>query len=163
MEMDAALTMPPARDGDLGVCLWFDDQAEEAAAHYLDIFGDGRITEVFRHDAAGPALTVAFELRGRRFLGLNGGPSFKFTPAISLVVDCADQAEIDYFWRRLGEGGTPSRCGWLADKFGLSWQIVPRRLPTLLSCGPAVMQAVARMDKIDLAALERAAGLSGGD
>lgn len=145
----------PARDGDLAVCLWFDDQAEAAAAHYIDIFG-GRITQAFRRQPEGPALTVAFELRGRRFLALNGGPHFKFTPAVSLVVDCTDQAEIDYFWRRLGEGGTPSRCGWLADKFGLSWQIVPRALPALLAKGPAVMAALMSMDKLDIAALERA-------
>jgi predicted 3-demethylubiquinone-9 3-methyltransferase (glyoxalase superfamily) len=97
-------------------------------------------------------------LRGRRFLGLTGGPNFKFTPAVSLVVDCADQAEIDHFWNRLGEGGTPSRCGWLADKFGLSWQIAPRAMPALLSRGPAVMRAIMGMDKINLGALERAAG-----
>jgi predicted 3-demethylubiquinone-9 3-methyltransferase (glyoxalase superfamily) len=153
------MTKQPIRDGDLAVCLWFDYQAESAAAHYLDIFGDGRITQIFRPDPTGKVLTVAFELRGRRFLGLNGGPNFKFTPAISLVVDCADQAEIDYFWRRLSEGGAPSRCGWLSDKFGLSWQIVPRALPALISRGSAVMQAVMGMDKLDLAALERAAGL----
>ncbi len=115
------------------------------------------MTKIFRPDPSGPALTVAFELRGRRFLALNGGPLYKFTPAVSLVVDCADQAEIDYFWTRLGEGGTPSRCGWLADKFGLSWQIVPRALPALLSRGSAVMQALMKMDKLDIAALERAA------
>ena len=153
--------MSTSREGDLAVCLWFDDQAEQAAAYYIDVFGDGRITQVFRPDPEGAVLTVAFELRGRRLLGLNGGPNFKFTPAVSLVVDCADQTEIDHFWRRLGEGGTPSRCGWLADKFGLSWQIVPRALPALLAGGPAVMQAVMKMDKIDLAALERAAGLQG--
>jgi predicted 3-demethylubiquinone-9 3-methyltransferase (glyoxalase superfamily) len=153
------MTTSSARVGDLSVCLWFDDQAEAAVAHYLDIFGDGRITQVSRRDPTGPALTIAFELRGRRFLGLNGGPHFKFTPAVSLVVDCADQVEIDHFWRRLGEGGTPSRCGWLADKFGLSWQILPRALPALLSRGPAVMQALMRMDRLDIGALERAAGL----
>jgi predicted 3-demethylubiquinone-9 3-methyltransferase (glyoxalase superfamily) len=153
------MTTPRARDGDLAVCLWFDDQAEAAAAHYVDIFGDGHIAQGFRFDPDKRPLTVAFELRGRRFLGLNGGPNFKFSPAVSLVVDCADQAEIDYFWRRLGEGGSPSRCGWLADKFGLSWQIVPRALPALISRGSSVMQALMGMDKIDLAALERAAGL----
>lgn len=152
------MTTAPAPDGDLTVCLWFDDQAEAAATHYVDIFGDGGITQIHRQEA-GRALSVVFELRRRRFLGLNGGPHFKFSPAISLVVDCADQAEIDYYWRRLGEGGTPSRCGWLADKFGLSWQIVPRALPALISRGSAVMQAMMGMDKIDLAALERAAGL----
>ena len=153
--------MTTPRDGDIAVCLWFDDQAEAAAAHYIDVFGDGRITQVNRRQSDGPALTVAFELRGRRFLGLNGGPHFKFTPAVSLVVDCADQAEIDHFWRRLGEGGALSRCGWLTDKFGLSWQITPRALPTLLSRGAAVMQALMGMDKIDIAALERAAEFQG--
>lgn len=153
------MTTPPARDGDLVVCLWFDDQAEAAAEYYVDIFGDGRITQIFRPDPAGRPLTVAFALRGRRFLGLNGGPNFKFTPAVSLVVDCVDQAEIDYFWRRLGEGGKLGRCGWLADKFGLNWQIVPRDLPAILSRGSAVMQAIMGMDKFDIAALERVDGL----
>jgi len=95
-------------------------------------------------------------LRGRTFLALNGGPLFKFSPAVSLIVDCADQEEIDYYWERLSDGGAKSRCGWLQDKFGLSWQIVPRDLPRLLSRGPAVMEALMKMDKLDIALLERA-------
>ncbi len=142
--------------GDVAVCLWFDGQAEAAVAHYLEVFGDGRVTQTFRPRPDAPALTVAFELRGRRFLALNGGPHYKFTPAVSLMVDCADQAEIDHFWTRLCEGGQPSRCGWLSDKFGLSWQIVPRALPSLLARGGSVMQALMGMDKLDIAALERA-------
>lgn len=142
--------------GDVRTCLWFDDQAEAAVAHYLDIFKDARTTDVFRRGGEKKALTVAFELRGRPFLALNGGPLFKFSPAVSLIVDCADQAEIDYYWDRLSEGGVKSRCGWLADKFGMSWQIVPRALPELLARGPAVMEAVMKMDKLDIAALERA-------
>ncbi len=146
------------RDGTVAVCLWFDDQAEPAVDHYLDIFTDGKRTQVFRRGEEGAALTVAFELRGQRLIALNGGPLFKFTPAVSLVVDCADQAEIDYFWERLSEGGAKSRCGWLQDKFGLSWQVVPRDLSRLISRGPAVMQALMKMDKLDIAALERAGG-----
>src|ERR1700712_4587554 len=95
----------PPRDGDLVVCLWFDGQAEAAVAHYLEIFREGRTLQVFRPAPEAPALTVDFELRGRRFLALNGGPHYKFTPAVSLVVDCADQAEIDHFWERLRGGG----------------------------------------------------------
>jgi predicted 3-demethylubiquinone-9 3-methyltransferase (glyoxalase superfamily) len=143
-------------EGGIDVCLWYDGEAENAVAHYLDVFGDGRVTKTFRPRPDAPALTVAFELRGRSFLALNGGPHYKFTPAASLMVDCADQAEIDHFWSRLGEGGEPGRCGWLTDKFGLSWQIVPRALPALLARGGGVMPALMTMNKIDIAALERA-------
>ena len=137
-------------------CLWFDGQAEQAVAHYLAIFDDGRVTKLFRSKPDAPALTGAFELRGRPFLALNGGPVYKFTPPVSLVVDCADQAEIDHYWDKLCDGGKPGRCGWLTDVFGLSWQIVPRDLPALLSRGPGVMQALMQMNKLDIAALERA-------
>jgi len=150
------LTQDAAANADIAICLWFDGKAEEGVAHYLDVFRDGRITKTFRPRPEAPALTVAFELRGRPFLALNGGPMYKFTPAVSLMVDCADQAEIDHFWSRLCEGGQPSRCGWLTDKFGLSWQIVPRALPSLLARGGGVMQAMMKMDKLDIAALERA-------
>ena len=142
--------------GQIVACLWFDGQAEQAVAHYLAIFDDGRVTKLFRPKPDGPALTVAFELRGRPFLALNGGPIYKFTPAVSLMVDCADQAEIDHYWDKLCDGGKPGRCGWLTDVFGLSWQIVPRDLPALLSRGPGVMQALMQMNKLDIAALERA-------
>jgi len=140
---------------EIAVCLWFDGQAEQAVAHYLAIF-DGRVTKTFRPKPDAPALTVAFELRGRPFLALNGGPMYKFTPAVSLMVDCADQAEIDHYWNRLSEGGAPGRCGWLTDQFGLSWQIIPRALPALLSRGAGVMKALMKMNKLDIAALERA-------
>ena len=140
----------------IGVCLWFDGQAEQAVARYLAIFDDGQVTKVVRPKPEGPALTVAFELRGRPFLALNGGPMYKFTPAVSLMVDCADQAEIDHYWDKLSEGGAPGRCGWLTDQFGLSWQVLPRDLPALLSRGPGVMKAMMQMNKLDIAALERA-------
>ncbi len=148
--------MTSAPPPDIATCLWFDDQAEAAARHYLDIFEDGRVTQIMRPSPEAPVLTVAFELRGRRFLGLNGGPMHKFSPAVSLVVDCADQTEIDYFWNRLAEGGAPGRCGWLTDKFGLSWQIVPRALPALLSRGSHVFTEVMKMNKLDIATLESA-------
>jgi len=150
------LTHKPDANAEIAICLWFDGEAEEAVAHYLDVFQGGRITKTFRPRPEAPALTVAFELRGRPFLALNGGPMYKFTPAVSLMVDCADQDEIDHFWTRLCEGGQPGRCGWLTDKFGLSWQIAPRALPSLLSRGGGVMQAMMKMDKLDIAALERA-------
>ena len=149
------MNLPPARD-DIVVCLWFDGAAEAAVAHYLAVFPEGRITQTFRPAPDAPAIAVAFEMRGRPFLALNGGPQYAFTPAVSLVVDCADQAEIDRFWSRLGEGGEPGRCGWLKDKFGLSWQITPRALPALLSRGPGVMKAMLDMGKLDIAALEDA-------
>ena len=151
------MTDTPATNRDLTLCLWFDGQAEEAVAHYLDIFKNGRVTQVFRPKAEGPALTVAFELRGQPFLALNGGPMYKFTPAASVMVLCDDQAEIDYFWERLSQGGAKSRCGWLADKYGLSWQVVPRVWPKLITQSPAAMQAMMKMDKLDIAELERAA------
>jgi predicted 3-demethylubiquinone-9 3-methyltransferase (glyoxalase superfamily) len=150
------LTSEIRSNGGIDVCLWYDGEAEAAVAHYLDVFREGHVKQTFRPRPEAPALTVAFELRGRSFLALNGGPHYKFTPAVSLVVDCADQAEIDHFWTRLTEGGQPSRCGWLTDKFGLSWQIVPRTLPALLARGGGVMQALMTMDKLDIAALERA-------
>ena len=155
------MTKPSERENDLVVCLWFDGQAEAAVAHYLDIFRDGRIVDTFRPTPDAPALTVVFELRGRRFLALNGGPHYKFTPAVSMVVDCADQAEIDHFWEGLSQGGKTDRCGWLTDKFGLSWQVTPRALPALLSRGSGVMKAMLQMTKLDIAALERAGRAQG--
>ncbi|QGM46755.1 VOC family protein [Methylocystis heyeri] len=147
-------------------CLWFDTEAEEAAGFYVSLIPGSRIVDVARCGDAGPgkagsALMVTFELAGAQYLALNGGPIFKFTGAISLSIDCDDQAEIDYFWERLGAGGSYSRCGWLEDRYGLSWQIVPRRLPELLAgadragAGRA-MEAMLQMGKIDVATLERA-------
>ncbi|NBE99283.1 VOC family protein [Nonomuraea sp. KC401] len=148
--------------------LWFDNQAEEAATFYTSLFAGSRIVEVQRQPgggagSAGPAMMVTFELAGQRFLALNGGPRFRFTEAISLYVDCASQDEVDELWARLTEGGEESECGWLKDRWGLSWQIVPRDLPELLTDpDPAkaqrVMKAMMGMRKIDIRALQEAAG-----
>lgn len=130
--------------------LWFEKQAEEAAKFYISIFGgDSRVV------STGPMTTV-FELRGQRYMGLNGGPHFKFNEAISLFVDCEDQAEVDRLWDALiAGGGSPSQCGWLKDKYGLSWQIIPRRLMQLMG-DPKVVKAMMGMTKIVVADLERA-------
>jgi len=146
--------------------LWFDKDAEEAAKFYTSIFKNSRITAVARYGDAGPgpkgsAMTVAFELEGQEFLALNGGPQFKFTEAISLLVTCESQQEIDELWGKLTAGGSEGQCGWLKDRYGLSWQIVPSALPHLLQDpDPAksarVMQAMLQMKKMDLARLERA-------
>jgi predicted 3-demethylubiquinone-9 3-methyltransferase (glyoxalase superfamily) len=148
--------------------LWFDGQAEEAANHYVRIFKDARIVNVARYGDAGPGpkgsvMVVEFELQGQRFTALNGGPQFKFDEAISFVVNCKDQEEVDYYWERLtAGGGKPVQCGWLKDKFGLSWQVVPERVIELISASdPAaaarVAKAVYGMVKLDIAELERAA------
>jgi predicted 3-demethylubiquinone-9 3-methyltransferase (glyoxalase superfamily) len=148
--------------------LWFDTQAEEAAKFYCSAFKNSRIVETHRYGKGAPApegtvMTVAFELEGQRFVALNGGPIYKFTEAISLAVDCKDQAEVDALWSRLtADGGAPVQCGWLKDKYGLSWQIVPMRLMELLKTpDPAararVFGAMMKMIKIDIAALEAAA------
>jgi predicted 3-demethylubiquinone-9 3-methyltransferase (glyoxalase superfamily) len=146
-------------------CLWFDFNAEEAVAHYLAIFPNSRVISTTRYGEWNPArngavLTILFEIDGQRFLALNGGPHYKFTPALSLMVNCDDQAEIDALWDRLAEGGEHIQCGWLTDKFGVSWQIVPRALPELLG-GDArqterVMQAVMGMKKLDVAQMRQA-------
>jgi predicted 3-demethylubiquinone-9 3-methyltransferase (glyoxalase superfamily) len=146
--------------------LWFDTQAEEAANFYVSIFKNSRIGKVVRYGEAGPGpkdsvLTIAFELDGLNFTALNGGPHFKFTEAISLHIDCENQEEVDYYWDKLLKGGQPSQCGWLKDKFGLSWQVVPSILPKLLGDpdrekANRVMQAMMRMIKIDVAKLEAA-------
>ena len=119
-------------------CLWFDFNAEEAVAHYLAIFPKSRIISTTRYgefaaDPAGAVMTILFEIDGQHLLALNGGPQFKFTPALSLIVNCDDQAEIDALWEKLAEGGAHRQCGWLTDKFGVCWQIVPRALPELLT------------------------------
>jgi predicted 3-demethylubiquinone-9 3-methyltransferase (glyoxalase superfamily) len=148
--------------------LWFDTQAEEAAQYYIDVFGSGRVLGVARYPegAPGPAgqvMSVEFEVAGMRFVGINGGPQFPFTEAVSLQVDCADQAEVDRFWDRLiGDGGEESQCGWLKDRYGLSWQIVPAGMDDLFSDpDPAraqrAMQAMLGMRKLDVAALRAAA------
>jgi predicted 3-demethylubiquinone-9 3-methyltransferase (glyoxalase superfamily) len=149
-------------------CLWFNGQAEEAAHFYVSLLPDSRVTKVMRSPAdnpstpAGAALMVEFTLAGRPFLGLNGGPQFPFTEAVSFSIDCEDQAEVDRLWEALTRGGgSPGQCGWLKDRFGLSWQIVPRALPKLLNdanreAAGRVMQAMLKMSKIDIAALKRA-------
>src|SRR5271154_963228 len=123
-------------------CLWFDCKAEEAVYHYLSIFKHGRIVTTARYGDAGPGpagavMTCLFEIEGQQFLALNGGPQFSFNPAISLIVNCDAQAEVDELWEKLSAGGAPGRCGWLTDKFGVSWQIVPRVLPQMLLSGHA--------------------------
>ncbi|MGA3132201.1 MAG: VOC family protein [Terracidiphilus sp.] len=141
--------------------LWFDSNAEDAVAFYLDIFPNSRRLSELRNpgDAPGPKdgiLTISFELDGLRFTALNGGPHNKFTDAVSFVVSCATQQEIDHYWSRLTEGGTEVACGWLRDKFGLAWQIVPARIGELVKHSKA-MQAMMKMKKLDIAELERAA------
>jgi len=146
--------------------LWFDHQAEEAAALYTSIFPNSRVVRVICYGEAGPgpagsAMTVEFQLEGQTFVALNGGPHFKFTEAISFVVNCQTQEEVDAYWEKLSAGGAEVECGWLKDKFGLSWQIVPTVLPELLSDpdpekSRRVMQAILRMKKLDIRALEQA-------
>jgi predicted 3-demethylubiquinone-9 3-methyltransferase (glyoxalase superfamily) len=148
--------------------LWFDTQAHEAAKFYVSVFKQGsRITSVTRYGAGGPGpagsvMTVGFTLAGREFTALNSGPVFKFTPAISFVVSCATQREVDLYWKKLtADGGAPNQCGWLTDKFGLSWQIVPTALPKLLgqkdkAKAARAMAAMMKMQKLDIRALEEA-------
>ncbi len=147
--------------------LWFDTQAEEAAKFYASVFPNSKILKTARYGEAGPGpkgsvMTVEFELDGQRMIALNGGPQFKFTEAISLSVDCRDQKEVDHYWSKLSQGGQESMCGWLKDRYGLSWQVNPAILGELLA-GPdakkakRVMEAMLRMKKIDIAALKAAA------
>jgi len=141
--------------------LWFDSNAEEAVEFYLTVFKNSRRLDAVRtsDDSGGQTggiLTIAFELDGQKFMALNGGPTFKFTEAISFVVRCDSQEEVDRYWSKLSAGGAEIQCGWLKDKFGLCWQIVPARLPALIK-NPKAMQAMLRMKKIDIAELERAA------
>lgn len=147
--------------------LWFDTEALEAAEHYVAIFPNSEITAVSHYSEVGPreaglVLSVDFVLDGQPLNALNGGPEFTFDEAVSLSVDCADQEEVDYYWQRLGEGGEEGPCGWLKDRFGLSWQIVPRELPALLTdpdperAGRA-MKAMLGMKKLDVAAIRATA------
>jgi predicted 3-demethylubiquinone-9 3-methyltransferase (glyoxalase superfamily) len=154
--------------------LWFDDQAEQAAELYVSVFSNrpgadpsgSEVLGVSRYGEAGPgpagtAMTVTFRIEGQELIALNGGPNFRFTEAISFVVDCTTQEEVDYLWEKLSEGGEQSQCGWLKDRFGLSWQIVPSALGELMS-GPdpersqRVMKAMLQMGKLDIAGLQRA-------
>jgi predicted 3-demethylubiquinone-9 3-methyltransferase (glyoxalase superfamily) len=148
-------------------CLWFDGQAEQAAAHYTAIFPNSEILGVTRYGPGTPGpegkvMTVDFSLDGQRYVGLNGGPEFRFTEAISFQIHCADQDEVDHYWTRLSDGGEEGPCGWLKDRFGVSWQVVPNRLLELIGDPDAgraqrAMQAMLAMHKIDVAELERAA------
>jgi predicted 3-demethylubiquinone-9 3-methyltransferase (glyoxalase superfamily) len=142
-------------------CLWFDGQAQEAATFYAALLDDAEITDVVRPDPDAPAMTVSFRLGSQEFLALNGPTAPAFTPATSIVVRCADQAQVDRYWDALTAGGEPGRCGWCIDRFGVSWQVVPDRLIELLSqpdpeAGQRVMQAMLAMDKIVIADLEAA-------
>lgn len=148
-------------------CLWFDDQGEEAAEFYTSLFKNSGITDVVRYGASGPGpegsvMTVTFELDGQEFVALNGGPVFTFNEAISFQVDCATQEEADELWYSLSEGGEESQCGWLKDRYGVSWQIVPTELPTLLADpdpgrAQRAMEAMLGMKRIDIDAVRRAA------
>ena len=147
--------------------LWFDNQAEEAVKFYTSIFKNSKVGTIARYGESGPGpagsvMTAAFELEGQPFVALNGGPIFKFTEAVSFVVNCESQDEVDYYWDNLLKGGTPSQCGWLKDQFGLSWQIVPTALSKLLSSkdpqkSRRVMEAMLKMVKLDIKTLEEAA------
>ncbi len=147
-------------------CLWFDNNAEEAVNHYLSIFKNSKINKILRCGDAGPGpkgsvLTIAFQLEGQDFIALNGGPIFKFNEAISLSVDCKSQTEVDDLWEKLSDGGQKSQCGWLKDKFGLSWQVVPSALVEMLQDpdpekSKRVMAAMMQMGKIDIAKLKQA-------
>lgn len=147
--------------------LWFNGQAEEAANLYVSVFKNSKIGSVVRYGDAGPgpkgtAMTVPFQLDGQEFVGLNGGPQFNFTEAVSFVVNCETQEEVNHYWEKLSEGGSTGQCGWLKDKFGLSWQIVPTALPQLLQNKDArkaqsVMAAMMKMTKIDIDVLRQAA------
>jgi predicted 3-demethylubiquinone-9 3-methyltransferase (glyoxalase superfamily) len=149
-------------------CLWFDGQAEQAARYYVSLLPNSQIDRVVRSPAdnpsgpAGMVLVVEFTLAGNKFSGLNGGPQFRFTEAVSFVIACADQAEVDRLWSALSDGGSPGNCGWIKDRWGLSWQIVPTRLFELLNDADPersrrAMEAMLKMTKLDIAKLERAA------
>ena len=152
----------------IGPFLWFDSNAEEAANFYVSIFKDSKILKIARYGEAGPGpagsvMVVNFQIEGQDFIALNGGPLFKFTEAISFVINCQTQEEVDHYWNRLtAGGGQESQCGWLKDKYGLSWQVTPTILGELLADkdqkkAQRVMQAILQMKKIDIAALKRAA------
>jgi predicted 3-demethylubiquinone-9 3-methyltransferase (glyoxalase superfamily) len=141
--------------------LWFDGQAEEAANFYVSLFKNSKILSVNRPDPAGSVLTVSFQLDGQEFVGLNGGPQYKFTEAVSFLVSCETQEEVDRLWEKLTDGGEEQPCGWLKDRFGLSWQIIPTGLMEMLSSPEAeksqrAMQAMFQMKKIDLAKMRQA-------
>jgi predicted 3-demethylubiquinone-9 3-methyltransferase (glyoxalase superfamily) len=147
--------------------LWFDTEAEEAANFYISVFKNSRIVNVARYTEAGPrpagmVMVVEFELDGQRFVGINGGPEFTFSEAVSFQISCASQDEVDYYWERLSEGGEEGQCGWLKDRYGLSWQVVPTGMEELFSDpdpqrAERAMKAMLKMGKLDIAALRSAA------
>ena len=155
-----------AGDG-LTTCLWFDTEGEEAARFYTSIFKDAKLGRIARYTEAGPGtpgavMTVEFELNGQQFLALNGGPGRQFSEAVSLVISCADQDEVDYYWGRLADGGQEVACGWVTDRYGLSWQVVPAVLMDLIADpdqakAARVFAAMLKMTKLDIATLEEAA------
>jgi predicted 3-demethylubiquinone-9 3-methyltransferase (glyoxalase superfamily) len=174
-EQETRARLGPKRDKEnclmsskIAPCLWFNGDAEAAAKLYTSLFPDSRITSVMRSPADNPStsegavLTVEFNLAGQKFIGLNGGPEFQFSEAVSFTIDCADQAEVDRYWDALtADGGEPSQCGWLKDRFGVSWQVIPRQLQELLGGSDPdgarrAMEAMLQMSKIDVAALEEA-------
>jgi predicted 3-demethylubiquinone-9 3-methyltransferase (glyoxalase superfamily) len=154
--------------------LWFDTEAEEAANFYVSVFEDARVLKVAHYGEAGPreaglVMTVEWELEGQRFIGINAGPRFKFTEAVSFQIECEDQNEVDYYWEKLtAGGGKPGQCGWLTDKFGLSWQVVPAGFEELVTDtdperAQRAMEAMLKMGKLDLEALRAAAGKTGAE
>jgi predicted 3-demethylubiquinone-9 3-methyltransferase (glyoxalase superfamily) len=173
MHIQAEGVHPMTTTKPIVACLWYDSQAEEAARFYTGIFPNSRIGKISRYTEAGrevhgrPAgsvMTVEFELNGQPFTGLNGGPHFKFNEAISFQIMCKDQAEVDHYWNKLSQGGEPKaqQCGWLKDKYGLSWQVVPNEMAELMSDpdrdkAGRVMEALLQMKKLDIAELRRAA------
>jgi len=148
------------------ICLWFDTEGEAAANYYTSIFADSKIGRITRYTEAGPrpagtVVTVEFELNGQKFLALNGGPQYTFNEAISLTITCADQDEVDYYWNRLAEGGQEVACGWVKDRYGLFWQVVPAVLPDMIADpdpekARRVNEAMFTMTKLDIAALQKA-------
>ena len=146
--------------------LWFDNQAAEAMHFYTSIFKNSKVLEVSHYGEGGPGpagdvMVASFELNGQKFMALNGGPQFKFTEAVSFLIDCKDQAEVDYYWSKLGAGGSEGQCGWIQDKFGLWWQVVPDKLPELLGADDRekagrAMAVMLKMQKLDVDALQRA-------
>ena len=151
--------------------LWFDTEGEEAAQFYTSVFPDSRITDVTHYGEAGPrpagtVMTVSFELDGQKFVAINGGPEFEFSESVSFEISCTDQDEVDHYWSKLSEGGEEGPCGWLKDRYGLSWQVVPKRLIELISDSDpettkCVMEAMLQMRKLDVAELEAAAARAG--
>jgi predicted 3-demethylubiquinone-9 3-methyltransferase (glyoxalase superfamily) len=163
-EQSDARTQPTTQK--IKTFLWFNNNAEEAVNFYVSVFKNAKVLQTVRYGEVGPGpkgsvMTIDFELDGEQFMALNGGPEFKFTEAISLMVHCETQEEIDYFWEKLSEGGQKVECGWLKDKFGLSWQIVPANLPELMGGGgektDRFMAAMMKMKKLDIEQLKKAA------